>query len=74
MIKILTYVTRQLATFMFCSVNVKKYHIFQFTVSGHLGVDGPPALSPVDVELNIEVGELSDMLDMVAGDVVEVVG
>jgi len=46
----------------------------EFTVSGHLGVDGPPALSPVDVELNIEVGELSDMLDMVAGDVVEVVG
>ena len=59
---------------MFCSVNVKKYHIFQFTVSGHLGVDGPPALSPVDVELNIEVGEFSDMLDMVAGDVMEVVG
>ena len=48
--------------------------IFQFTVSGRLGVDGPPALSPVDVELNIEVGELSDMLDMVAGDVMEVVG
>ena len=59
---------------MFCSVNVKKYHIFQFTVSGHLGVDGPPALSPVEVELNIEVEELSDMLDMVAGDVMEVVG
>ena len=68
------YITRKLATFMFCSVNVKKYHIFQFTVSGHLGVDGPPALSPVDVELNIEVGEFSDMLDMVAGDVMEVVG
>ena len=68
------YITRILATFMFCSVNVKKYHIFQFTVSGHLGVDGPPALSPVDVELNIEVGEFSDMLDMVAGDVMEVVG
>ena len=48
--------------------------IFQFTVSGHLGVDGPPALSPVDVELNIEVGKLSDTLDMVAGDVMEVVG
>ena len=47
--------------------------IFQFTVSGHLGVDGPPALSPVDVELNIEVGELSDMLDMVAGNVMEAV-
>ena len=46
----------------------------QLTVSGHLGEDGPPALSPVDVELNIEVGELSDMLDMVAGDVMEVVG
>ena len=59
---------------MFCSVNVKKYHIFQFTVSGHLGVDGPPALSPVDGELNIEVGEFSNMLDMVAGDVMEVVG
>ena len=48
--------------------------IFQFTVSGHLGVDGPPALRPADLELNIEVGELSDMLDMVVGDVVEVVG
>ena len=47
--------------------------IFQFTVSGRLGVDGPPALSPVDVELNIEVGEFSDMLDMVVGNVVEVV-
>ena len=68
------YITRKLATFMFCSVNVKKYHIFQFTVSGHLGVDGPPALSPVDVELNIEVGELSDMLDVVVGDVMEKIG
>ena len=48
--------------------------IFQFTVSGRLGVDGPPALRPADLELNIEVGELSDMLDMVVGDVVEVVG
>ena len=28
----------------------------------------------MDVELNIEVGEFSDMLDMVVGDVVEVVG
>ena len=28
----------------------------------------------MDVELNIEVGKLSDMLDMVVGDVVEVVG
>ena len=26
------------------------------------------------MELNLEVGELSDMLDMVVGDVVEVVG
>ena len=48
--------------------------IFQFTVSGHLGVDGPPALRPADLELDIEVGELSDLLDMVVGDVVEVVG
>ena len=28
----------------------------------------------MDLELNIEAGELSDMLDMVVGDVVEVVG
>ena len=27
----------------------------------------------MDVELNIEVGELSDMLDMVVGNIVEVV-
>ena len=53
----------------------RNFHlIFQFTVSGRLGVDGPPALSPVDLELDIEVGKLSDMLDMVVGDVVEVVG
>ena len=45
--------------------------IFQFTVSGRLGVDGLLVLSPVDMELNIEVGELSDMLDMVVGDVME---
>ena len=43
--------------------------IFQFTVSGHLGVDGPLALSPVDVELEIEVGKRSKLLNMVVGDV-----
>ena len=42
---------------------------FQFTVSGHLGVDGPLALSPVDVELDIEVGKRSKLLNMVVGDV-----
>ena len=44
---------------------------FQFTVSGHLGVDGPLALSPVDVELerDIEVGKRSELLKMVVGDV-----
>ena len=42
---------------------------FQFTVSGHLGADGPLALSPVDVELEIEVGKRSKLLNMVVGDV-----
>ena len=46
---------------------------FQFTVSGHLGADGPRALSPVDVELDIEVGERSKLLNMVVEDVMEVI-
>ena len=46
---------------------------FQFTVSGHLGADGPRALSPVDVELDIEVGKRSELLNMVVGDVMEIV-
>ena len=48
--------------------------IFQFTVSGHLGVDGPLALSPVDVELDIEVGKRPELLNMVARDVMVVIG
>ena len=47
---------------------------FQFTVSGHLGVDGPLALSPVDVELDIEVGKRPELLNMVARDVMVVIG
>ena len=46
---------------------------FQFTVSGHLGADGPPAPSPVDVEFNIEVGKRSELLNMVVEDVTEVI-
>ena len=47
---------------------------FQFTVSGHLGADGPRALSPVDVELDIEVGKRPELLNMVARDVMVVIG
>ena len=47
---------------------------FQFTVSGHLGADGPPAPSPVDMELDIEVGKRSELLNMVVGDVMEIIG
>ena len=47
--------------------------IFQFPVGGHLGGHGPLALGPVDMEKNIEGGELPNMLDMVAHDVQEVV-
>ena len=32
-------------------------------------MDGPLALSPVDVELEIEVGKRSKLLNMVVGDV-----
>ena len=49
------------------------FFTFQYTVSGHLGVDGPLALSPVDVDLDIEVGKTSELLNMVVGDVMEVV-
>ena len=48
--------------------------IFQFPVGGRLGGHGPLALSPVDMEgKELEEGELSNMLDMVAHDVLEVV-
>ena len=47
---------------------------FQFTVSGHLGADGPRALSPVDVELDIEVGKRSELLNMEAENVMEIIG
>ena len=47
--------------------------IFQFIVSGHLGRDGPLALGPVDMEKEIDQGELSNMLNMVAHNVLEVV-
>ena len=48
--------------------------IFQFPVVGHLGGPGPLALGPVDMVKDIEVGELSNKLDMVADDAMEVVG
>ena len=48
--------------------------IFQFPVSGRLGRHGPLALSLVDMENDIEKGELSNVLDMVAHNVLEVVG
>ena len=46
---------------------------FQFIVSGQLGADGPLALSPVDVELDIEEGKRPELLNMVVGDVMEIV-
>ena len=48
--------------------------IFQFPVGGHLGGPGPLALGPVDMVKALEVGELSNMLDMVAQNVLEVKG
>ena len=39
-----------------------------------LGGDGPLALGPADMELDIEIGERSNMLEMVADNVMEVVG
>ena len=48
--------------------------IFQFIVSGHLGGDGPLALGPVDMELELKIGEGSKMQEMVADNVMEVVG
>ena len=47
--------------------------IFQFTVSGLLGVNGLLVLSPVDMELDIEVGERSKQPNMVVEDVMEVI-
>ena len=37
-------------------------------------MDGPLALSPVDVELDIEVGKRPELLNMVARDVMVVIG
>ena len=37
-------------------------------------MDGLNVLGPVDVELDLEEGELSNMLDMVAENVTEAVG
>ena len=50
------------------------FFLFQWIVVGLLGVGGLHALGPVDVELDIEVEELSDRLDMVAENVMEAVG
>ena len=47
--------------------------IFQFPVGGPLGGHGPLALGPVDMEKEIDQGELSNMLNMVVHDVLEVV-
>ena len=47
--------------------------IFQFPVGGRLGGHGPLALGPVDMEKDIRGGESSNMLDMAADDVMEVV-
>ena len=47
---------------------------FQFTVSGHLGTDGPLAPSPVDMELDTEVGKRAELLNTVVGDVMEIIG
>ena len=46
---------------------------FQFTVSGHLGADGPLALSPVDVDLDIEEEKTSELLNTVVGDVLKII-
>ena len=48
--------------------------IFQNPVGGRLGRHGPLALGPVDpMEKDINPGELYNMLNMVAHDVMEVV-
>ena len=47
--------------------------IFQFPVGGRLGGHGPLALGRVDMEKGIRGGESSNMLDMAADDVMEVV-
>ena len=48
--------------------------ISQFTVCTRVGQHGPLALDPVDMELEKDAGEYSDMQKMVAGDVPEVLG
>ena len=48
--------------------------IFQCIASGLLGVNGLLVLSPVDVDLDIEVGKRSELLNMVARDVMVVIG
>ena len=64
-------------TFQISSISVKNILFFQFPVGGHLGHLGVildlHVLGPVDVELDIELGELSDMLDMVAENVMEAI-
>ena len=45
--------------------------IFKFPVGGRLGGHGVLALAPVDMEKDIEGGELSKVLDMVAHNVME---
>ena len=47
---------------------------FQCIASGLLGVNGLLVLSPVDIVLDTEVEKRSDMLNMVVGDVMEVIG
>ena len=46
---------------------------FQCIASGLLGVNGLLVLSPVDVDLDIEVGKRSKLLNMVVRDVTEVI-
>ena len=45
--------------------------ISQFTVCTRVGLHGPLALDPVDMELEKDAGEYSDMQKMVGGDVQE---
>ena len=61
-------------TFQISSISVKNILFFQSPVGGHLGVGGLHVLGPVVEESNLEEGELSYMLDMVAENVMEAVG
>ena len=71
-IKILKLIFSHLSNLF--SYSEKNILFFQSPVGGHLGVGGLNVLGPVVEELNLEVGELSDMLDMVAENVMEAVG